>query len=53
MQCCADRPGGDLTVLLQGVVRPRDVVLLGQPVGIERLAGVACVRDRYAGVDSA
>ena len=29
-----------LIVLLQGVLRPGDVVLLGQPVAIERLAGV-------------
>jgi Na+/H+ antiporter NhaD/arsenite permease-like protein len=29
-----------LIVLLQGVVRPGEVVLLGQPIGIERLAGV-------------
>jgi Na+/H+ antiporter NhaD/arsenite permease-like protein len=29
-----------LGVMLQGVVRPGEVVLLGQPVGIERLAGV-------------
>jgi Na+/H+ antiporter NhaD/arsenite permease-like protein len=29
-----------LGVLLQGVVRPGEVILFGQPIGIERLAGV-------------
>jgi Na+/H+ antiporter NhaD/arsenite permease-like protein len=29
-----------LAVLLQGVVQPGDVVLLAQPIGVERLAGI-------------